>query len=192
MPFHVPPVTDEVSSIRAFLAQQQDAFRIAAHGLTDAEAGEAASVSTLTVGGLIKHVTLVQEGWLATALAAPNQAEQKGSHEDHASGFRFDGDLAATLAAFDDVSARVLDAVGALDLNIPVPVPEAPWFPKGVTWSVRWVWMHVIEELARHAGHADIVRESIDGAQMFALVAARDGIGDLPFLKAWRREPAAV
>ena len=189
MPFHVPPVTDEVSSIRAFLAQQQDAFRVVAHGLTDAEAGKARSASTLTVGGLIKHVTLVQEHWLATALAAPNRSDRKAGPEEHHNGFHFDGDLAARLSAFDEVSARVLAAVDSLDLSAPVPVPEAPWFPKGVTWSVRWVWMHLLEELARHAGHADIVRESIDRAQMFSLGLARDGMGDLPFLKAWRREP---
>ncbi|MCE5292276.1 MAG: DUF664 domain-containing protein, partial [Nocardiaceae bacterium] len=189
MPFHVPPVNDEVSSIRAFLAQQQDAFRVVAHGLTDAEAGKARSASTLTVGGLIKHVTQVQEHWLRTALAAPQRDDRKVDPESHHHGFQFDGDLAAQLAAFDEVSARVLDAVDSLDLSTPVPVPEAPWFPKDVTWSVRWVWMHLIEELARHAGHADIVRESLDGAQMFSLGLARDGLGDLPFLKSWRREP---
>ncbi len=72
-----------------------------------------------------------------------------------------------------------------------VPVPrDAPWFPKDVdAWSVRWVAMHLVEELARHAGHADIVRESIDGATMYELVAAREGWPETPWLKPWR--PAA-
>ena len=84
----------------------------------------------------------------------------------------------------------MLDAVRRLDLDTPVPVPDAPWFPKDVeAWSVRWVWWHLMEELARHAGHGDIVRETLDGATMYALVAARDGLPDLPFLKAWK--PAA-
>ena len=43
-------------------------------------------------------------------------------------------------------------------------------------WSVRWVLLHLIEETARHAGHADIVRESIDGAQMYELMAAVEGL----------------
>ena len=105
---------------------------------------------------------------------------------------RADSGLTATwhaqFAEFDAVCQEVLDAVDRLDLNTPVPAPEAPWFPKGVVWSVRWVWMHLIEELARHAGHADIVRESIDGAQMFSLMLAKDGLPDTPFLKAWKRE----
>jgi hypothetical protein len=51
----------------------------------------------------------------------------------------------------------------------------ASWFPDDVeAWSVRWVFLHLISELARHAGHADIIRESIDGATMRELVAASD------------------
>jgi hypothetical protein len=190
MPFHVPPVSNEVTSIREFLAQQQDAFRIVSYGLTDEEAGMANSVSTLTIGGLIKHVTQVQEHWLACAVAGPAPAAS-GDAEGYGDGFQFDGNLADQLKAFDETCARVLAAVELLDLSTPVPAPVAPWFPK-VEWSVRWVWMHLFEELARHAGHADIIRESIDGATMYSLMAARDGIGDTPFLKAWRREPATT
>ena len=51
---------------------------------------------------------------------------------------------------------------------------------------VRWVWWHLMEELARHAGHGDIVRETVDGATMYSLVAARDGLPDLPWLPAWK------
>jgi predicted enzyme related to lactoylglutathione lyase len=104
-------------------------------------------------------------------------------------GFRFDADgsLDDLLADFDRVSAAVLDAVRRLDLDTPVPVPDAPWFPDDVdAWSVRWVWWHVMEELTRHAGHGDIVRETVDGATMYSLVAARDGLPDLPFLAVWK------
>ena len=81
----------------------------------------------------------------------------------------------------------MLDAVRRLDLDTPVPVPDAPWFPKDVeAWSVRWVWWHLMEELTRHAGHGDIVRETVDGATMYSLVAARDGLPDLPFLEVWK------
>ena len=73
------------------------------------------------------------------------------------------------------------------------PVPDAPWFPQDVdAWTVRWVWWHLVEELSRHAGHGDIVRETVDGATMYALVAARDGLPDLPWLKAWKPAEATV
>jgi hypothetical protein len=189
MALHVPPVPDETGAIAAFLAQQQDAFRALVFGLTPAQAASAPSASSLSLGGLVRHATAVQRTWLAAAEAAPASPEQTGGVEDYLDAFRFDADssLDDLLAEFDQVSAAVLDGVRGLALDTPVPVPEAPWFPRDVeAWSVRWVWWHLMEELARHAGHGDIIRETVDGATMYALVAARDGLPDLPFLKAWR------
>jgi uncharacterized damage-inducible protein DinB len=192
MALHVPPVATETEAIAAFLAQQQDAFRALLFGLTPAQAASAPTASSLSVGGLVRHATSVQRSWLAAAQAAPECPEPTGGVDEYLDAFRFDedGSLDDLLAAFDEVSAAVLDAVRRLDLDTPVPVPDAPWFPKDVAaWSVRWVWWHLMEELARHAGHGDIVRETLDGATMYALVAARDGLADLPFLKGWK--PAA-
>jgi Protein of unknown function (DUF664) len=189
MALHVPPVATETDAIVAYLAQQQDAFRALLFGLTPAQAASAPSASSLSIGGLVRHATLTQRGWLSDAVAAPGTAAPGDDVDAYLDGFRFaaDGSLEELLAEFDEVSAAVLDAVRRLDLDTPVPVPDAPWFPKDVeAWSVRWVWWHLMEELARHAGHGDIVRETLDGATMYALVAARDGLPDLPFLKAWK------
>jgi predicted enzyme related to lactoylglutathione lyase/uncharacterized damage-inducible protein DinB len=191
MALHVPPVADETGAIHAFLAQSQDAFRALLHGLTPRQAALSPSASSLSLGGLVKHVTAVQRGWLASAEAAPAVpgTERSDGVEDYLEGFTFreTDSLGDLFAAFDEVSAAVLDAVRRLDLDTPVPVPDAPWFPKDVeAWSVRWVWWHLVEELTRHAGHGDIVRETVDGATMYALVAARDGLPDLPFLPAWK------
>jgi hypothetical protein len=189
MALHVPPVHDEADAIAAFLAQQQDAFRTLLFGLGPIQAAAVPSASSLNLGGLVRHATSVQRSWLAAAQAAPDRPEPTGGVQDHLDGFRFDedGSLDDLLAEFDTVSAAVLDAVRRVDLDVAVPVPDAPWFPKDVeAWSVRWVWWHLMEELARHAGHGDIIRESLDGATMYALVAARDGLPDLPFLKAWK------
>jgi hypothetical protein len=195
MALHVPPVTDETSAIVAFLAQQQDAFRALVFGLTPAQAASAPSASSLSLGGLVRHATSVQRTWLAAAEAAPACPEPTRGVEEYLDAFRFDADgsLDDLLAEFDAVSAAVLDAVRRLDLEAAVPVPDAPWFPQDVeAWSVRWVWWHLMEELARHAGHGDIIRETVDGATMYALVAARDGLPDLPFLKAWKPADAEV
>jgi Protein of unknown function (DUF664) len=196
MPLHVPPVRDETDAIAAFLAQQQDAFRTLLFGLGPKQAAASPSSSSLSLGGLVRHATSVQRNWLAAAVAAPGRPEAaRGGVDDYLAGFRFDedGSLEDLLAAFDEVSAAVLDAVRRLDLDTAVPVPEAPWFPKDVeSWSVRWVWWHLMEELARHAGHGDIIRETLDGATMYSLVAARDGLPDLPFLKAWKPAAAEV
>jgi predicted enzyme related to lactoylglutathione lyase/uncharacterized damage-inducible protein DinB len=189
MALHVPPVANETDAIHAFLAQAQDAFRSLVHGLPARQAAIAPSASSLSLGGLLKHVTCVQRGWLASALAAPDRPPRSGDAAEHLDGFIFrDTDsLADLLAEYDEVCVAVLVAVDRLDLQTPVPVPEAPWFPQDVqAWSVRWVWWHLMEELTRHAGHGDIVRETVDGATTYGLVAARDGLPDLPWLPAWK------
>lgn len=193
MPAMAPPVADERAALAAYLLQQQDAFRCATYGLTDEQAGLAAAPpSTLTVGSLVKHVTQTQAHWLGLAEAAPGQPvderTQEQQHADHQEGWSWHphDTLVAALASYDEVSARVQAAVRELDLDTAVPVPPAPWNPTDIdAWSVRWVWFHLVEELARHAGHADLVREAVDGATMYELVAGREGWPETPWLKPW-------
>jgi hypothetical protein len=100
--------------------------------------------------------------------------------------------LADVLALYDEVASRTEEVIaGITDLGQPVPVPkEVPWFPKDVdAWSVRWVLLHLIEETARHAGHADIVREHIDGATAFPLMAAAEGWPESPWMTPWKPAP---
>ena len=70
-----------------------------------------------------------------------------------------------------------------------MPVPKGvPWYPDDVdAWSVRWVLLHLIAETARHAGHADIVRESIDGATAFPLMAAAEGWPATEWMQPWEK-----
>ena len=76
-----------------------------------------------------------------------------------------------TLAGETEALVREID-----DLGRPVPVPQGvPWFPSDVdNWSVRWVLLHLIEETARHAGHADMLREAIDGKSAYLIQAGVD------------------
>lgn len=80
-------------------------------------------------------------------------------------------DYAACAAETEAIIADIAD------LGQAVPVPQGvPWFPDDVdNWSVRWVLLHLIEETAHHAGHADIMRESIDGATTYQLMAEAEG-----------------
>lgn len=67
---------------------------------------------------------------------------------------------------------------------------DSPWFPSDVdAWSVRWVLLHLIQEAARHAGQADIVREAIDGATGLPQMAAAESWPETPWLQPWRPEP---
>ncbi|MCX8554655.1 DinB family protein [Mycolicibacterium mucogenicum] len=192
------PAGDERQTLVNFIAFQQDAFAAVAHGLTDEQARSTPSVSALSVGALIKHVTAVQAGWVARAEAAPDfpprdtrpMAEQMAEHQDQLT-MRDDEKLGDLLDALRTQNAKTLQAFAELDLDALVPVPhEVPWFPSDVDhWSVRWVGMHIIEELSRHAGHADIIRESIDRATMYELLAAEEEWPETEFIKRWR--PAA-
>jgi uncharacterized damage-inducible protein DinB len=190
MPGQAPPATDERELLLAYIAQQRDGVRNAAYGLTDEQARLVPTAGSLSVGGLIKHVANTEQGWIDTIL----QRDRGGSPEERESryedNFRLGPDetLAEVLARYDEVAQQTEAVVaGITDLGQAVPVPKGvPWFPDDVeAWSVRWVLLHIIEETARHAGHADIVRESIDGATMYELMAAAEGWPATDWLQPW-------
>ncbi|GAA1511805.1 DinB family protein [Dactylosporangium maewongense] len=185
MPDNVPPVADERSGLLAFLDQQRQGVRIAAFGLTDEQARLAPAASTLSVGGLVKHLAQMERSWVATMLQRPSPAV------DYEDGFvlRADETLADVLADYVKAGEETDAAVaGIADMGQPVPVPKGvPWFPDDVdAWSVRWVLLHLIEETARHAGHADIVREAVDGATCWPLMAAAEGWPATPWVQPWQ------
>ena len=196
MPALASPVADERSALREYLAYHQSAYFAVAYGLTDQQARSSPTVSALSIGGLIKHATGMQRTWMARVAAAPDEPPRDTRpFEEIAKDFgdqhvmRPDETLAGLLGAFEAESAKSLRLVETADLDAAVPVPtDIPWFPKGLdAWSVRWVILHVINELARHSGHADIIRESIDGATMYELIAAREGWTIDGWVKPWTK-----
>jgi uncharacterized damage-inducible protein DinB len=173
MPALARPVTDERDALLQFLAQQRDALIAAAFGLTEDEARSAPSASALSIAGLIRHMTTGERGWIDTML----QLEPVPQDDDDPQCFRVAPDVtvAELIADYRRAGAETEEIVlGLDDLELPVPAPEAPWFPAGTVWSARWVLFHLIEETARHAGHADVIRETIDGANAFALIDAAE------------------
>jgi len=172
MPGQAPPLTDERDLLLAYIEQQRDGIRNAAYGLTDEQARLAPSASPLSIGGLVKHAADMEQGWIDMVLQRDRGASQ-ASYEEN---FRLGPDetLAGALAHLDAVAQETVRVIGGItDLGQAVPVPKGvPWYPDDIdAWSVRWVLLHLIEEIARHAGHADIVRESIDGSNAFGLLA---------------------
>jgi hypothetical protein len=196
MPALAPPVTDERHALREFLAYHQSAYFAVSYGLTDEQARSTPSVSALSIGGLVKHATGMQRTWMARVAAAPDEPpKDTRPFEEIAQEFgdqhvmRPDETLAGLLKAFEAQNATSLRQVENADLAAPVPVPrDVPWFPKNQpAWSVRWVILHVINELARHSGHADIIRETIDGATMYELIAGLEGWEIEGWVKPWAR-----
>jgi hypothetical protein len=194
MPGNAPALTDERELLLAYIDQQRDGLRYAAHGLTDEQARATMATSTLSVGGLIKHCTSTEQGWIDMAAQRERDTSREEQEAAYENGFRLlpEETLADVLRRYDEVAAETEATIrGIDDLGRPVPVPKGvPWYPDDVeAWSVRWVLLHVIEETARHAGHADLIRESIDGATMFELMAAAEGWPATEWLTPW--EPPA-
>ncbi|WP_430500967.1 DinB family protein [Micromonospora trifolii] len=143
---------------RGFLLQTVD-------GLTDEQAASRPTVSGLCLGGLIKHVSGVEHRWMLFAVGG---AEAMGREEiDWVGQFQMlPGEtLAGLVERFQEVAAQTDELTATLDLDAAHPLPQAPWFEPGASWTVRRVLLHLIAETAQHAGHADILRESIDGAK---------------------------
>src|SRR6478735_12617100 len=191
-----PPAADERGTLIEFLRFQQNAFFAAAYGLTDEQARSTPSVSALSIGGLVKHATGVQKSWLARVTAAPASPprddrpmeERVAEYEDEYR-MRDDETLDEVLDGLRAQNEETLRVFAEADLDTQVPVPhDVPWFPEDLDfWNVRWVAMHLVEELARHAGHCDIIRESIDGATMYELMAGVLGWPETDWIKPWRK-----
>jgi hypothetical protein len=164
------PVAGERADLLASLARQRQFLRHATRGLTDEQAAQRTTVSELSLGGLIKHVAITERQWVNFILEGPSAMgfADEASMTAWMDGFRMlDGEtLAGLLQRYEEVARRTDELVVTLpDLDSDQPLPEAPWFEAGTRWSARRVLLHVIAETAQHAGHADIIRESLDGAR---------------------------
>jgi uncharacterized damage-inducible protein DinB len=140
--------------------------------LNDEQAAQQPTASELCLGGLIKHVARTERRWVNFILEGPSAMASSDdpavAEEEHASSFRMQAGetLVALLTEYEAVARRTDDMVRMLpDLDAAQPLPAAPWFPPGAKWSARRVLLHVLAETSQHAGHADIIRESLDGAK---------------------------
>ncbi|MDX6394499.1 MAG: hypothetical protein QOJ73_5562 [Streptosporangiaceae bacterium] len=164
-------VPGERADLLAALAKNRYFLRHTLRGLTDEQAAQRTTVSELCLGGLIKHVAATERQWIRFILEGPSAMgnwEDEGGVDGWLAGFRvLEGEtVAGLLEGYGETARRTDELVAQLpDLDISHPLPEAPWFERGARWSARRVLLHVIAETAQHAGHADIIRESLDGAK---------------------------
>ncbi len=133
--------------------------------LTDAQAALRPTASELCLGGLVKHVTLVERRWADFIIGGAEQ--MNATPVDWMDAFQMTGGdtLASLLSAYAARAAETDNLVESVDLDQVHPLPAAPWYEPGAAWSVRRVLLHIVAETAQHAGHADILRESIDGSK---------------------------
>ena len=163
----------ERTDILAGLASARYFLRFTVRDLTDEQARQRTTASELTLGGLIKHVASTESGWVDFILDGPSALGDFSAMTEADFARRVDefkllpGEtLAGVLEDYAKVAQRTDELVASLpDLNVSHPLPKAPWFPPDATRSARRVFLHIIAETAQHAGHADIIRESLDGAK---------------------------
>ena len=160
------------STERADLLQTLDKhrgfLRQTVHGITEEQARQRTTVSELTLGGLIKHVSATEASWARFIEGGAKAMEGDGPDPDAwASAFQLlpHETLAGVLADYDAVATYTDQLAATRDLDAGHPLPEAPWFEAGASWTARRVLLHIVAETAQHAGHADIIRESLDGAK---------------------------
>jgi len=172
LPSVILMTTTERDEIVAILTKHRYLFLVTVRGLTDEQARLTPTVSALSLGGLVKHVTATVAQWLDFVEHVPaGGADIDWENPDpaifaaFANGFRLlpEETLAGVLEAWEAAAARTDALVRSADLDETHPLPQAPWFPPDEVWSNRRVFMHVLAEISQHAGHADILRESIDG-----------------------------
>ncbi|ASF13272.1 mycothiol transferase [Nocardia brasiliensis] len=147
------------------LADQRDLFRITLRGIDDDQARKRTTVSELTLGGLLHHLISCERHWVTVLVERDENAAIDPA--------RFEGEyvmaegetVAGLLAEWDEVAAATAELIRTVDsLDTSVPTPTAPWSPQRVWWTVRFTLLHILREIAHHSGHADIIREELDGA----------------------------
>jgi len=159
-------LTRERADLIESLRRHRSFLRFTVRGLTDEQAQRRPTASALNLAGLIKHVAATEAGWARFAQGGAEAMNRNWGPDVQSRFWHLSpGEtLAGVLADYEEVARRTYELIAALpDLDADHPLPEAPWFEAGARWSARRVFLHVIAETAQHAGHADILRESIDG-----------------------------
>lgn len=194
---YLPARDDEATSFANYVDQQLDAIRAAAFGLTVDQLRETPCRSELSVGGLIKHALHGLRGGVHRLSGGDNtpQVTEAGIAE-YLSGFVVGADESVDdlLADFDTARAELRQLILTADPGVEVLAPPAPW--SGVYDArpihLRYYLSHLIEEFARHAGHADIIREQIDGMSVPALVMTLEGAPANQFFTPYVPEPGTI
>lgn len=156
---------DERTLLTGFLDYHRATLRWKAGGLTKDQMAHRVGASDLTLAGLVKHLALVEDTWFTFRFAGQRRPEpwagvDRDADPDWDLRSALDDEPEALLALYDAACARsraVIEAAGSLDQT------QAWEGWEGRPLTLRWVLLHMIEETARHNGHADLLREAIDG-----------------------------
>ncbi|ALE84288.1 DinB family protein [Pseudonocardia sp. HH130629-09] len=194
---YAPARHDETTGLLHYIDQQLTAIRSALYGLTEEQTRATPCRSALSIGGLVKHAAYCMRGAvqrLTTEVTA--QPLDAAAVAEFTASFAIGDDetVAGTLAEFDDARAELLAVVSRTDPAAESTAPPTPW--NGIHDArpihARYYLVHLVEEFARHAGHADIIREQIDGAAVPALELTLAGAPANDFFAPYEAAPGTV
>lgn len=172
--------SQEREDLLGIVADQRRNFLFTVDGITDEQAAARTTVSELTLGGLAKHLGGTQRSWLEViAGTAPDVFEWSDLDLDH-NRMTESETLAALVGEFRAAAAEFDRVVREEpDLDRRVTLPRYPWSPpQPIQWTIRRVLLHIFREIAHHSGHADIIREALDGANTTARMAEAAAKGE--------------
>ena len=151
------------------LDEQRQMFRITLRGLSEQQARQRTTASELTLGGILHHLVRCEREWTTVLVERDESAEQKLEDYDGEYIIGDDETVAGLLAVWAAVATNTAELIRTVDdLDASIPTPTNPWVPGRVWWSARFLILHILREIAQHSGHADIIREELDGASTTA------------------------
>jgi uncharacterized damage-inducible protein DinB len=159
-------VTSERDALSQYLDYQRETILLKTAGLTKEQLAVQIPTSDLTLAGIVYHLADVEESWLeVNFLGLPERDDLKGIDWAADPGYTFrtalDMDPDQLRRRYRDACDRARQVVASADSLDQLSVPARV---SGRQFTLRWVLLHLIEETARHAGHADLLREAIDGS----------------------------
>ncbi|TQM29223.1 DUF664 domain-containing protein [Nocardia bhagyanarayanae] len=154
----------EREDLIAMLADQRELFRITVCGIDDEQARKRTTVSELTLGGLLHHLINCERHWTSVIATRDEHAELDVSKFAGEYVMAPDETVQGLLDTWDEVAAATAELIRTVDgLDTSIPTPTAPWTPERIWQTVRFTILHILREIAHHSGHADIIREALDG-----------------------------
>ena len=165
-------VAGEKFDLVTILADQRGMLAITARGITDEQARQRTTVSEFTLGAIVKHVATVIRDNVAMLEARDENSTMDMSRLGEALAFGPEDSVEHWLGELDAAGVALeqyIASIGSLDELI--PQPTAPWAPERIWWPARRILLHLLREIAHHSGHADIIREALDGQTTMGVIS---------------------
>lgn len=192
-----PAQHDERTNLAEYVDQQLAAIRASLYGLTEEQARETPCRSALSLAGIVKHTAYgMRRGTPRLLGEKPSADFGAGAMTAYMGSFVLTDEETAVSVRdeFDAARLEYLAAFRDADPDAEATEPPSPWFGSFDAHAIRlrYYMTHQVEEMARHAGHADIIREQLDGMAIPRLVMTLEGAPANDFFQPFEPPPGTI